>query len=435
MNFTLHNVINSVDRAFRLQITTTTPSETFTLPIKNVSTLNFTVYWGDGSKNNISVWDDPNLIHTYLLAGDYTIKMVGKCPAFGFDNTGDRLKVKKIVSWGNLRLQYFNVWGCANLTSLPNQKGRLTSLITFSYAFAGTGITSIPDGFLDNSKVTDFTGTFSSSASLTSIPVNLFKNCSNVISVVACFGSSGITSIPADLFKYNTEIITFQSCFQDCQSLTSIPADLFKYNTKAEIFSFTFSGCIALTSLPVGLFRYNILATYFPYTFYYCVYLVSLPVDLFRYNTEAKYFQSCFELCYSITTLPADIFRYNIKAENFDNCFVYNGLEVMPDDLFRYNTTVITFAYCFLGTHGQQQKANMFYGAGEQGTRFLNQSVDFTGCFQRGLFWGTQGVAPDLWNCDFGTGTPTKDSCWGGTGNSTTSLTNYDDIPVAWGHS
>lgn len=62
---------------------------------------------------------------------------------------------------------------------------------------------------------------------------------------------------------------------------------------------------------------------------------------------------------------------------------------------------------------------------GEESTRFLNKTIDFTDCFARGAFTGTQGTAPALWDCDFGTGTPTKTGCYGGAGNSLTSLDNY----------
>jgi len=79
-----------------------------------------------------------------------------------------------------------------------------------------------------------------------------------------------------------------------------------------------------------------------------------------------------------------------------------------------------------------QQHATIFYQAGGASTRFLNQLVNFTNCFLRTSFTGTQGTAPDLWNVDFGTGSPTRTYCWGGAGNSGTSLTNYASIPVAW---
>ena len=64
-----------------------------------------------------------------------------------------------------------------------------------------------------------------------------------------------------------------------------------------------------------------------------------------------------------------------------------------------------------------------FYAAGEEGTRFNGKTVNFTSCFNRIVFSGVQGMAPELWNC---TGlTSTKTGCFGGAGNSATSLSNY----------
>jgi hypothetical protein len=79
-----------------------------------------------------------------------------------------------------------------------------------------------------------------------------------------------------------------------------------------------------------------------------------------------------------------------------------------------------------------QFSADIFYPAGEQGIRFLNKSVNFSNCFLRTSFNGIQGTAPDLWNCNFGTGTPIRTGCYSGAGNNVTSLSNYADIPVAW---
>ena len=95
-----------------------------------------------------------------------------------------------------------------------------------------------------------------------------------------------------------------------------------------------------------------------------------------------------------------------------------------------------TLCYDFGGTFGNCTSAklpiDLFYSPGEEGTRFHDQSVNFESCFTRDSFSGTQGTAPDLWNCDFGTGTPNKINCYDGAGNSLTSLTNYGDIPVEW---
>jgi hypothetical protein len=79
-------------------------------------------------------------------------------------------------------------------------------------------------------------------------------------------------------------------------------------------------------------------------------------------------------------------------------------LTSIPVDLFRYNTAVSTngFYQTFYGCTKLQVLSNTFYEPGEEATRFLNRVSDFTSAFSRTSFSGTQGVAPNLWTCDFG---------------------------------
>jgi len=182
---------------------------------------------------------------------------------------------------------------------------------------------------------------------------------------------------------------------------------------------------------------------------------ITTAQDMFRGATNAKFtalpdrlfslcpliaangFASTFKGCTALTSLPTDLFRYNTAVSTngfFYTFYACTALTSLPTDLFRYNTAVSTNGfYCtFYGCTKLQLRADIFYPAGEQATRFLNTSPNFTSCFDRAAFNGTQGTAPDLWACDYGTGTPTTTTCFGGAGNSATSLTNYDDIPVAW---
>ena len=57
--------------------------------------------------------------------------------------------------------------------------------------------------------------------------------------------------------------------------------------------------------------------------------------------------------------------------------------------------------------------------------------MNFNSCFYRDSFSGTQGTAPALWSATMNASS-TKSGCFGGAGNSSTSLTNYGSIPAAW---
>jgi hypothetical protein len=95
----------------------------------------------------------------------------------------------------------------------------------------------------------------------------------------------------------------------------------------------------------------------------------------------------------------------------------------------------VSFHYVFAECLKAQFNKYIFYAEGEQGTRFLDQSISFEHAFYRSSFSGVQGTAPDLWNCDFGEETgvaPIKSTCFGGDGNNLDSLDNYASIPEDW---
>jgi hypothetical protein len=204
----------------------------------------------------------------------------------------------------------------------------------------------------------------------------------------------------------------FARTFKDCISLTSIPSGLFdeSINASSEAFNGTFDNCETITNIPSGLFDYNVNASSFAFftTFIDCDNLVSIPSGLFDNNILVSTFgfQQTFDNCRNLTTVPDGLFANNTVCTNFRNCFVdCNKLQINP----------LTF-----------------YAQANRDTRFLNQSVDFRDCFKRAAFTGTQGTAPDLWDANYGTGTPNSTGCYGGVGNDGTSISNYASIPVGW---
>lgn len=172
--------------------------------------------------------------------------------------------------------------------------------------------------------------------------------------------------------------------------------------------------------------------------FYGCTNLTSLGTYPIQGATIAGsgFENFCFN-CSSLVTIPVDIFRYctNVSTRGFRVAFGgCTSLENLPPNLFKYNLACATTAFqqTFTGCNKLQLNRTIFYADGEQSTRFLNVSIGFTLCFNRTSFTGIQGEAPDLWNCNFGTGTPTKTDCFNGAGNSLTSISNYNDIPEEW---
>ena len=145
-------------------------------------------------------------------------------------------------------------------------------------------------------------------------------------------------------------------------------------------------------------------------------------------------FQSTFHSCTGITSLPTDLFRYNTAVSTYGFQYTFYGcagLTSLPGALFQYNIACTSFNNVFRYCNKLQLRSDIFFPAGGESTRFLNQSIDFTSAMSIGTFTGIQGTAPALWDCSYGTGTPTTTTCF--TGQTSASVTNYASIPTAWG--
>ena len=107
------------------------------LPLQPNGIYNFTVYWGDNSKDNIITWDQPEVLHTYHKSGNYSISISGTISGWSFNNTGDKLKLREIKQWGNLRLGnsggYFS--GCYYLEITATDVLNLTGTTSLSHMF------------------------------------------------------------------------------------------------------------------------------------------------------------------------------------------------------------------------------------------------------------------------------------------------------------
>ena len=200
---------------------------------------------------------------------------------------------------------------------------------------------------------------------------------------------------------------TLNDCFNGCTKLTRVSAELFDKNTSVVDFAKAFQGCSSLAEIPAGLFDKNTLVVSFTSAFLNCTSLAEIPAGLFDKNTAAKNFGMCFNGCTSLTEIPAKLFAQNTLAVDFNYCFQNCAKVKLNSDIFCDEAS----------------------GAA---TRFLNQSVDFTSCFNgcgKDNSVSNGGTAPALWTYTYGTGTPTAKNCF----LNVTKVTNVGDILKAWG--
>jgi len=274
-----------VNDNFEFTVTTTTASETFTIPCQNSGTFNATVDWGDGSTSTITAYNDADLVHTYATAGDHNISISGTFPNIYFNNGGDKLKVKSVTNLGSVGWTIFisAFYGCSNMTSFTAGDCDTSSVARMDAMFYDcTSLTSVDLSSFNTSSVTNMGNMFFNCSSLTSLDVSSF-NTSSVTSMSQMFRNcSSLTSL--DLSSFNTSSVTNMSLmFLSCTSLTSLDVSSFNTSNVTNMQQ-TFASCSSLTSLDVSSFNTssvtNMLAT-----FSYCSSLTSL--DLSSFNTSS----------------------------------------------------------------------------------------------------------------------------------------------------
>ncbi|MFX0099975.1 MAG: BspA family leucine-rich repeat surface protein [Candidatus Hodarchaeota archaeon] len=79
-------------------------SDQIKLPLESTGEYDFIVYWGDGTQDHITSWDQPEVTHTYPAPGTYEVNIEGTIIGWRFAGGGDINKIREINHWGWLRL-------------------------------------------------------------------------------------------------------------------------------------------------------------------------------------------------------------------------------------------------------------------------------------------------------------------------------------------
>jgi surface protein len=117
------------------------------LPLVSGGNYNFIAYWGDGTSDLITTWNQAETLHTYSTSGTYTITLQGTIQGFVFGSAGDCEKILSISNFGDIILGDTlngNFAGCINLdlTSVQDTPN-LTTMTRVDSMFEGCGFTTI----------------------------------------------------------------------------------------------------------------------------------------------------------------------------------------------------------------------------------------------------------------------------------------------------
>ena len=208
---------------------TTAPAETITVPM-TTGTYNAVINWGDGTPDSvITSSTDADRIHAYAVAGDYTVTITGTFPRIFFNNTGDRLKLIKILNWGavgwtSMASAFF---GCANLDEVSatdafnitiSSTNGMTSMIRGCDSLVSidlTGLdlgacTSLSSTFFGNTALEEVLGLETWDSALITTLANMFSGSTELVNVdLSAFNIGAVTTasnmlfgstLPADLY-------------------------------------------------------------------------------------------------------------------------------------------------------------------------------------------------------------------------------------------
>ena len=297
---------------------------------------NFIVDWGDGSPEETVNNEDTDLStyprHQYTKAGEYDIKISGKCSYFcayileaDYGNNPEQLgKLIKLKSWGEIEAEKYEFSDFENLSGAipsPSENTFKNFEDSMDYLFNGCkSIESIPEDLFSNipDTIISFKDTFENCEKLTSIPENLFAKAVNVESFDGTFARcKSLTSIPENLFANNKKVTNFQDVFKECETLTSIPGNLFANNTEVTNFSYAFYRCKNIVSIPNNIFDKNQKVTNFEFTFYGLDFITTAPALWERAGVTGT---SCFGSCDALEelieqgsfTMPANWYQHEV---------------------------------------------------------------------------------------------------------------------------
>ena len=217
-------------------------NKSINLPLLSDGVYNFVVDWGDGTSNTITAYNQPEKNHTYSSIGTYTITIKGVFQGFGFQGTGDRLKILSISNWGDFEFKdsssgagYFLL--CENLDlSLVADIPNLGSCVDFEGCFNScTNITTINN--LNNWDVSNIINMLDMFNTATSFNQDINDwDVSSVTNMAFMFGSA--TAFNGNISNWNVSSVTNMSSM--FSGATSFNQDIGGWDINNVLYFFNF---------------------------------------------------------------------------------------------------------------------------------------------------------------------------------------------------
>ena len=179
----------------------------------------FTVDWGDSTNDTITWCGQPEQTHTYDTPGAYNITINGNIRGWQFLNSGDKLKLIKIVQWGCLQLGNGNYYfdGCENLQITATDFLNLAGTTSFFRAFANCKSLG-SNGNMNNWDVSNVYNMGDMFKGASSFNQNIGDwEVSNVVTMMSMF--DGASSFNQDIGGWDvSNVVTMDDMLNTCHS-------------------------------------------------------------------------------------------------------------------------------------------------------------------------------------------------------------------------
>ena len=142
----------------------------------------FEVDWGDQTTDTITAWNQAELTHNYVDAGNYTITLSGIAESFYLNDAGDKEKLISVSQLGEMRWKNLSgaFHGAANLETLDAGKVDTSMVVDMSYLITGASkLTAINLTGINTSAVLNLEYLFFNNERLTNLDLSMFDT-SNV---------------------------------------------------------------------------------------------------------------------------------------------------------------------------------------------------------------------------------------------------------------
>jgi surface protein len=223
------------------------------LPLISTGTYNFVVNWGDGNSDTINTWNQAQTTHTYASSGDYTITITGVCTGFAFSNTGDRLKILNISSFGDLKLisilvTSFGVfYGCNNLDITATDIPDISSMTNLNRFFEGCA-NLVYNSSINNWNISHINGLNST-----------FRLCSNFNQPLNNWNTSNVTAMGGTFsnMSFNQNISNWDT--SEVTTFTFINIGMFQSNPafNQPLNDWDLSSCIEIRNMFLNATSFN----------------------------------------------------------------------------------------------------------------------------------------------------------------------------------